>query len=106
MAQKRATAGPSVSSPRMQSTPAAAAAVGPCSESGSLIDEPGSMTRMHSNPLFREDRDSAAMAGPQVLQALENGSDGVALTTEDGQAVGTVGQALAMSVRLMTLARA
>ena len=73
---KKATAGPSVSSPAMQSTPAADRAAAACSESGSLHNEPGSLARVHSNPLFREDRDSTTAAGAQVLQALEDGSDG------------------------------
>ena len=99
---KKATAGPSVGSPGMQSTPAAAAAAGPCSVSGSSHDEPGSLARVHSNPLFKEDRDSTAAAGGQDLQALKDGSDYLALR-EDGQVAGTVGQALNMSVRLVSL---
>ena len=98
---KRATAGPSVSTPGMQRTPAAAAAAGSCSESSSLHNEPGSLARVHSNPLFREDRDSTTAAGPQVLQAFENGCDGFA-PREDGQVAGAVGQALNTSVRLVS----
>ena len=99
---KKATARPSVGSPGMQSTSAAAAAAGPCSVSGSSHDEPGSLARVHSNPLFREDRDSTAAAGGQDLQALKDGSDNLALR-EDGQVAGTVGQALNISVRLVSL---
>ena len=96
---KKATAGPSASSLGTQSIPAAVAAAGPCRESGSLHDESGSLARVHSNPLFREDNDSTAVAGSKVLQASEDGSDGFALR-DSGQVAGTVGQALNMSVRL------
>ena len=99
---KRATAGPSVSSPGMQSTPAAAAAAGPCSDSGSLHNGPGSPARVHSNPLFREDRDSTTAAGAQVLPALEEGCNGFA-PREDGQVAGTLGKAHTVSVRLVRL---
>ena len=100
---KKAPAGPLVSRPRLQSTSAtAAAAAGPRSDSSSPFDEPDSLARVHSNPLFREDRDSASVAGPQVLQALESGSDGAGLR-KTGQVVGTAGQALNMSVRLVIL---
>ena len=98
---RKATAGPSVSSLGMQSTPAAAAAAGSCSESSSLHNEPGSLARVHSNPLFRDDRDSTTAAGAQVLQALEDRSDRFALR-DGGQVAGTVGQAPNMSVRLLS----
>ena len=100
----KAAAGSSVSSPRLQSTPAAAAAAGQGSESRSFNNKRSSLARMHSNPLYREDTDTATVAGPQVLQALENGSNGDA-QREDGHVVGTMGQLPTTSGRLVSLPR-